>query len=446
MMKTPILDFAARYANAGGVRMHMPGHKGRSLLGYEPMDITEIDGADSLYEASGIIAESEKNAAALFGAEKTLFSTEGSSQCIRAMLALIRLHGAKTQRNSYILASRNVHKTFVTAAGLLDLAVRFIAPSEGASLLYAPIDLAALEEIFKADAPIALYITSPDYLGNIAPIEALSALCHRYGVLLCVDNAHGAYLRFLPQSRHPMDLGADLSCDSAHKTLPALTGAAYLHLNRGLPDYFYKEAKDAMALFGSTSPSYLILESLDLMNALLADEFPKKIREHLPLCERFEKRLADHGFALTGNEPMKVTLLPKAFGYTGEALAVQLRKSNIECEFADRDCLVFMLSPYVSEEELTKTADVLTALPRRAPMNEAPPAPHVPRRACSIREAMLAPSECIPIEKALGRTVCSLAIGCPPAVPPVVCGEVADEKTIEILRYYGIGECRVMLP
>jgi arginine/lysine/ornithine decarboxylase len=243
-----------------------------------------------------------------------------------------------------------------------------------------------------------------------------------------------------------MDLGADLSCDSAHKTLPALTGAAYLHLNRGLPDYFYEGAKDAMALFGSTSPSYLILESLDLMNTLLADEFPKKISEHLPLCERFKKRLADHGFALTGNEPMKVTLLPKAFGYTGEALAAQLRKNNIECEFADRDCLVFMLSPYVSEEELTKTADALTALPRRAPMNEAPPAPHVPRRACSIREAMLAPSECIPIEKALGRTVCSLAIGCPPAVPPVVCGEVADEKTIEILRYYGINECRVMLP
>ena len=116
MMKNPIFDFAAHYTDVGGVRMHMPGHKGRALLGCEAMDITEIDGADSLYEASGIIAESEKNAALLFGAHKTLYSTEGSSQCIRAMLALIRSHGERIRKNGYILAARNVHKTFVICA------------------------------------------------------------------------------------------------------------------------------------------------------------------------------------------------------------------------------------------------------------------------------------------------------------------------------------------
>ena len=445
MMKNPIFDFAAHYTDVGGVRMHMPGHKGRALLGCEAMDITEIDGADSLYEASGIIAESEKNAALLFGAHKTLYSTEGSSQCIRAMLALIRSHGERIRKNGYILAARNVHKTFVTAAGLLDLEVRFLAPSEGASLLYAPIDLCALERIFEADAPLALYITSPDYLGNVAPIERLSALCHRFGVLLCVDNAHGAYLRFLSPSRHPLDLGADLCCDSAHKTLPALTGASYLHLNKGLPDGFYEQAKDAMALFGSTSPSYLILASLDLVNGLLADEFPKKIQEFLPLCERFKERLLRHGFTLTGDEPLKVTLMPKSFGYTGKEIAAHLRSANIECEFADADSLVLMLSPYMDEDALTKTADRLTDLFRRAPIKDAPPAPHIPRRAASIREAMLAPSESVPIEKALGRTVCSLAVDCPPAVPPVICGEVADEKALAILHYYGIDECRVRL-
>ena len=444
-MKTPILDFAARYQNAGGVRMHMPGHKGIGFLGCEAMDITEIEGADSLYEASGIIAESERQTAALFGTKKTLYSTEGSSQCIRAMLALVRAYATKMQKKGYILAARNVHKTFVTAAGLLDLDVRFLTPADGATLLCAPIDLSALEEIFKTDAPIALYVTSPDYLGNLAPIEALSALCHRYGVLLCVDNAHGAYLRFLSPSRHPMDLGADLCCDSAHKTLPALTGAAYLHLGGGLADYLYDEAKEAMALFGSTSPSYLILESLDLLTDLLSEEFPKKLSEFLPLAEGFKRELSAHGYALLGDEPMKVTLCPKSFGYTGTKIAAHLREHSIECEFSDEDNLVLMLSPYMTADMLKKTADALTALPRRAPILTAPPAPHIPRRACSVREAMLAPSESVPIEEAKGRTVCSLCVGCPPAVPPVVCGEVADEETIAILRYYDITECRVMI-
>ena len=444
-MKTPICDFVARYVQSGGVRMHMPGHKGTPLLGPEAMDITEICGADSLYEANGIIAESERRTASLFRTKMTLYSTEGSSQCIRGMLALICMHGKKMQRSSYILASRNVHKTFVTAAGLLDLQVRFIEPSEDATLLYAPIDLAALEAVFKDDAPVALYVTSPDYLGNVAPIEALSALCHRYGVLLCVDNAHGAYLRFLSPSRHPMDLGADLCCDSAHKTLPALTGAAYLHLAAGLPTYFYEEAKESMALFGSTSPSYLILQSLDLLTEILGEEFPKRLAAFSSCADAFSARIAAHGFSLMGDEPLKLTVLPKSFGYTGTRLAEHLRKENIECEFADEDSLVLMLSPYMDETDLTRTADALCALPRRAPIERKAPTPHVPARACSIREAMLAPSECVPLEKAKGRVLSSLSVGCPPAVPPVICGEVIDEETIKILTYYGITECRVML-
>ena len=444
-MKTPICDFADRYAGSDFVRMHMPGHKGASFLGCEAMDITEIPGADSLYEADGIIAESERRTAELFGTKMTLYSAEGSSQCIRAMLTLVRLYGQKTQRNGYILAARNVHKTFVTAAGLLDLDVRFIEPRKDATLLYAPIDLEVLEELFKKDPPIALYVTSPDYLGNTAPIQALSALCHRYGALLAVDNAHGAYLRFLTPSRHPMDLGADLCCDSAHKTLPALTGAAYLHLAKGLPAGLYEAAKETMALFGSTSPSYLILESLDLLTEILKEDFPKKLSDLLPSIEAWKTRIAAHGFALMGDEPLKLTLLPKSFGYTGDEVAAHLRTQNIECEFSDEDSLVLMLSPYLPEDALSRTADALCALKRRAPILRKPPMPHIPKRAASVREAMLAPSENIPISECQGRTVSSLSVGCPPAVPAVICGEVLDEKAIEILDYYGIKECRVMI-
>lgn len=444
-MKTPICDFVARYKKGGSVRMHMPGHKGVPLLGPEPLDITEIAGADSLYEAAGIIAESERRTAALFGSKMTLYSTEGSSQCIRTMLALIRLYSQKKKTNNYILASRNAHKTFMTAAGLLDLSVKFLSPLENASLLYAPIDLSALEEILKEDPPIALYVTSPDYLGNVAPIEALAALCHRYGVLLAVDNAHGAYLRFLSPSLHPLDLGADLCCDSAHKTLPALTGAAYLHLGARLPDFLLDAAKETMALFGSTSPSYLILQSLDLLTETLKKDFPERLDAFLNEAENCKARLGAHGFTLMGNEPLKLTVLPKAFGYTGNDLAAYLRENGIECEFSDEDSLVLMLSPYMAASALQKTADLLCELLRRAPITVQPPRPHIPCRAASIREAMLASSESIPTEEALGRTLSSLSVGCPPAIPPVVCGEIIDEEVIKILQYYGITQCRVMI-
>lgn len=111
-------------------------------------------------------------------------------------------------------------------------------------------------------------------------IAGLSAVCHAHGLPLLVDNAHGAYLHFLKEgSRHPIQLGADLCCDSAHKTLPVLTGGAYLHLG---PSVQADEAavRNALALFGSTSPSYLILQSLDAANAVLADSF----REKLDIC------------------------------------------------------------------------------------------------------------------------------------------------------------------
>ena len=117
-MNTPICDFARRYADSGALRLHMPGHKGAPLLGPEPYDLTEIDGADSLYEASGIIRESEENASSLFGCT-TLYSTEGSSLCIRAMLYLTVIYARQKGQRPLIAAGRNAHKAFVSAAALL---------------------------------------------------------------------------------------------------------------------------------------------------------------------------------------------------------------------------------------------------------------------------------------------------------------------------------------
>ena len=128
-MTTPIVDFVRRYAQSGTARLHMPGHKGQSLLGCEPWDITEIRGADELYEAEGIIAQSEANATRLFGTAHTYYSTEGSSQCIRAMLCLALQGAPRTGKRPVLLAARNAHKALLYAAALLDFDIQWLWPT-----------------------------------------------------------------------------------------------------------------------------------------------------------------------------------------------------------------------------------------------------------------------------------------------------------------------------
>ena len=444
-MDTPICDFVRGYARSGTLRLHMPGHKGEGPLGMEALDITEIPGADSLYEADGVIAQSEKNASALFGAP-TLYSTEGSSLCIRAMLALVQRHAAAQGRRPVIAAGRNAHKTFLSAAALLDLPVNWLTPEGAQSYLSCALSAGELEAQLAAmdEPPAAVYLTSPDYLGNTVDVAALSAVCHRHGALLLVDNAHGAYLRFLPQSRHPIDLGADLCCDSAHKTLPVLTGGAYLHIAESMPQTLRAQAKDALALFGSTSPSYLILQSLDAANRTLAQGYRARLADFLPLVQRAKDALRAQGYALCGDEPLKLTLRTKPYGYRGAELAARLAKSGVVCEFADPDFLVMMLTPEIGESGLARMVEVLAAVPRRDAIWEEPPAFRRAERVMSIREAMLAPGERVPVEVSEGRVLASASVGCPPAVPVLVCGERIDAHAIACFGYYGIKACMVV--
>ena len=446
-MTTPISDFVHDYVTKHPIRLHMPGHKGVLLTGCETDDITEVAGADSLYEAEGIIRESEENASLLFGCP-TYYSTEGSSQCIRAMLYLVTLHArARGTCRPLILAGRNAHKTFLSAAALLDLDVEWLYPEGGEGYLSCPISQAGLKQRLRelsegGRCPSAVYLTSPDYLGNVADIAALSEVCRRHGVLLVVDNAHGAYLRFLSPSRHP----TDLCCDSAHKTLPVLTGGAYLHLGAHLPAELRAQVKQALALFGSTSPSYLILKSLDMANAVLASKkYLTALAKTATLTSACRNRLAMAGFPSPCNdEALKLTLSPRSYGYTGVEVADYLRACGIECEFADPEYLVLMATPSTTDRDMQRLTEALLALPRREALPDCPPPTVRPRRVMTVREALLSPVEILPVEDCIGRVLAAATVGCPPAVPIVACGEVIDEDCLACFAYYGIGTCSVV--
>lgn len=440
-MDTPICDFVAAYGQSGTVRLHMPGHKGKGPLGCEGRDITEIAGADSLYEASGVIDSSERNAAVLFGAGATCYSAGGSSQCVGAMLCL----ALQQSSSRVVLAARNAHKAFLHAAALLDADVRWLWP-QSYSLLACPVTPEALEAALAAlpEAPAAVYITSPDYLGNVQPVAALAKVCHAHGAPLLVDNAHGAYLHFLPTPVHPLDEGADLCCDSAHKTLPVLTGGAYLHLGHGILNAEKSQMRTALSLFGSTSPSYLILQSLDACNRYLADEARPGLEVCVRAVDSLKAELAAQGWSVADGEPLKVTIHASKRGWRGDALADYLRRKDVECEYADPDDLVLMVSPQNSPEDLEKVRGALSQAGPGSTAPQTPPQMARPRRAMSVRAALLAAAEEVPVTAAVGRICAAPTVGCPPAVPVVVSGEVIEQDAAAVFGYYGIESVRVV--
>lgn len=445
-MDTPIADFVRDYVKSGVSRLHMPGHKGTGPLGCEPWDITEVAGADELYDASGIIARSEENAAALFGSRATFYAAEGSSQCVKAMLSLC-LQNRPAGASPTVLAARNVHKSFVHAAALLDFEPVWLWPEEGTgSLCACPVAAEGLERALAAlDAPpAAVYVTSPDYLGNRQDIAALAAACHRHGTVLAVDNAHGAYLRFLAPSLHPLDLGADLCCDSAHKTLPVLTGGAYLHIARSAPAALADRAPAALSLFGSTSPSYLILASLDLCNRYLAKGYPARLADCTASLEALRGRLRDAGWTVCPSDPLRLTLDGAASGLPGTDLASLLRRGGVECEYSDDTYAVLMATPENPAADLDRVAEALGEN-RRPPLPR--PALPIPRgeRVLSIRGALLAPQEAVPASESLGRICGAPTVACPPAIPIAVSGERIGPEALALFRRYGVERVDVVL-
>lgn len=448
-MNTPIYDFITEYAASDMVRLHMPGHKGQSVLGCEAADITEISGADALYEASGIIAESEANATALFGTGRTFYSTEGSSQCVRAMLELARRwwqekNGTvKRMERPVVVAARNAHKAFLYAAIQLDYDIVWLWPEEeNASLCSCVVTAETMEKVLaeKGDAIAAVYLTSPNYLGGMADVSALTRVCHQHNTLLLIDNAHGAYLHFLEKSIHPMELGADLCCDSAHKTLPVLTGGAYLHISKTAPKELANWAKEAMELFGSTSPSYLILQSLDLCNRYLANGYRERLGKVCGQLISVKKHLKETGWQVEETDPLRITIKAPG-GVTGAELAEQLRKNLIECEYADADYLVLMATP----ENLVRDFDRLLAVlgecnlqnGTEEKLKRIPLAVQV-EQVMSVRKAYFSGGEVLPVEQAVGRICRMPTATCPPAIPIVVPGERIDEAAVNCFKYYGI--------
>ena len=440
-MKTPIVSFIKSYQEKSPVRMHMPGHKGAGILGFEGMDLTEIYGADELFAAEGIIKESEQNASNLFGCP-TYYSTQGSTLCIQTMCTILCQDAKSKGKKPKILAGRNAHRSFIHAAALLDFEIEWLYGNS--DYLSCKIHAEDLEKAIIESLPTAVYLTNPDYLGNLLDIKSLASVCKKHNVLLAIDNAHGAYLRFLKDSLYPIDLGADLCCDSAHKTLPVLTGGAYLHLSDSLNQVWKNDVKHFMEYFSSTSPSYLIMASLDAANEVLDTTFKNSLFECIQRVDGLKNTLVQHGYTILSGEPMKITISTKEFGYTGNEIANLLMECDIYPEFYDSDYIVLMPSPYNTKDDLKRLETCLCGIEGKPILVNKPPKLEQSKKAMNVRQALFSSSITLDVSKSLGQVCSSVTVSCPPAILPVIPGEVISESSIEVMKYYGIETIRVV--
>jgi len=396
-VETPVYDFIRDYRASKSERCHTPGHKG-SL---NPRDITEIGGT------AEVIAKSAANAAELFGAKATLYSCSGSTLAVFAMLAPFA--------NKRVTTFRGIHRSFIDAAVLLGCEVDWVYS-----------DL--IEEIPAETA--AVFVTSIDYYGRTADIESIAGTCRKACTPLLVDNAHGAYLAFT--DAHPIKRGATMSADSAHKTLPALTGAAYLHFAKNCPDAYIEKAGAAMELMGTSSPSFLILESLDLCNRHLKFEKARAYRAFEAVAN-LKKDLLGSGYALIESDLLRVTVNAGDYGYDGVELARELRARGVTPELCDAGHVVLLFSTITDENSTNRVFNALRSIPKKKAAASKTAPIIKPQTAMPPREAVFAPSETVEAKRAVGRICAEIKTVTPPGIPLIMPGEIIPPEYAELV-------------
>ena len=438
-MSTPLYDALTRHLSKGRLSCHTPGHKGQAALLAPltalPFDLTDLPDTGSLYDGGGAIEAAERETAAAFGAADTLFSGGGCTLAIQAMLCLA------SRRGRTILMARNAHRSAVHAAALLDLHIIWLCD----------LSKTAVEAAFAAHPDArSLYITSPDYAGRLADIPALHAVCRRLNAALLVDNAHGSHLGAF--DLHPLALGADLTADSAHKTLPVLTGGACLHVARGglFDGTPRQELKATMALFGSTSPAFPVLASLDLMQQWWTTEGQEAFRLLETRLQPLKTQIAEAGLspAFDRCDPVRLTL--DCHDRSATAAAERLRESGIEPEYADSRFVVLLLSPFHTDEQLAHLQNAIAAIPLDT-LPPGTPSPFslglptaLPEQAIPLRDAALAPCDVVDTASAVGRIAAESICPCPPGVAAAVPGERLDNLLIRRLLAAGIDRVTVV--
>lgn len=418
-------------------RFHMPGHKGRAAytLPRNPfsIDYTEIEGTGNLYAGDEPIYSAERHAARVLGAEDCLFLTGGSTLALQTAIAVSAPVGGS------LIVDRNCHKSVTHAMALLDLTPYFVFPkplSCGIPGLIAPEDA---EKLFDEhpDAS-ALLVTSPNYYGVMQDISALADICHRRGRLLIVDCAHGAHLRAVT-GQSVIEQGADLAAVSTHKTLPALGQSAALLSSGSVP---FDRLLETAPIFGTSSPSYLLMSSIELACSWLEEDGTelyrqcadsvRSLRRDIPKCTPFT--VLDEPFL----DPCRLTISCLGTNVTGDRMnEILCRDFGIDVEMSDEHNIVLICTGLDRQSDYDRLMGALRD--RRFYAIECSEQGHIlpelpaPERVCSVRQAQFGSSHAVPVSEAVGRVCARAVTPYPPGVPVIYPGERINQLHVEFI-------------
>ena len=412
-------------------------------------DLTEANGLDDLHAANGAIKEAQSLAAALYGAEETRFLVNGTTCGIEALVLAVAHEGES------VILSRNMHRSVVSGLILSGAKPKWVLPETDEDFGFCTrLKCEELREAIDETDAKAVFVVSPTYYGTLSDIKSLADICHAHNIPLIVDEAHGAHLYFnemLPYGA--LKMGADAVVMSAHKTLGSMTQSSFLHINSSLIDV--ERVDEALRITQSSSPSYVLMTSLDAARAQMAREGYGITGRALELALSLRQAIEEiDGLEVFGGsdaeklklkriDPTRVVFSARNLGMSGYKLSdILFEKYAIAIEMADKFCCVAVITGANSRDDISRLVEALRGI-----SSETEPTSyksgsndcnfsaaltnfHVPKKAMTPREAFFAESEKVKIKDSIGRISAQSLEPYPPGIALINPGEIIDDKTI----------------
>lgn len=445
----PYFESLRDYVESDVLSFHMPGHQqGRGapaefvdLVGRGALqaDITQVQGMDDIHRPHDGCLRAQRLAAQAYGSDRCYFLVNGSTCGNQAML-MASLNPGET-----VLVPRNAHSS--TVGGLLlseARAVYYQPPFDAEMGVFHVATQDSLQSVLQRNPQArALFLTSPSYYGAAADVDGLVALARQRGMLVLVDEAWGAHLAFHPRlPRSAVWAGADLVVQSSHKLVSGMSQAAMLHANGERVDRARLES--VLRLLQTTSPSCLLVASLDTARRQLAQEGERLLDQVLQLADYARAGLEAAGVSLWGRRPgvhdwddsRLVFRLPVFSGYEAERRL--RREHNLQVEMSDGQNLVALITPGHARQHVDRLVEAVSVLagqaPEQAHSGRKPHLPELPESRLSLKQAFLARWESVPLSKAVGRICVDTVCPYPPGIPWLLPGEVPSLALIEELE------------
>jgi arginine/lysine/ornithine decarboxylase len=433
----PLFSAITQYIANPLIPFHMPGHTGGEAVhpellqllgtGTYKADLTELDALDCLHHPETVIKQTQEKMAAIYNAAYSYLLVNGST--VGLMAAVL----AASKENETVLVNRNCHRSVLSGLVLSGAMPVFYQPDWIEDMhLYGPTDPEVIDEFLENHDVSAVFITSPTYEGVVSDTRAIATVCQKYGVPLVVDEAHGAHWRYsdrLPSNA--IDAGADLAVQSLHKSCGSLTQSALLHISRE-STLDHQEIEQHLRLLQTTSPSYLLMTSLDAAATYMIseqgrDKLEKLINEAFTLREKLEKIPRIELLSQTAHRLIDPTrLFVKILNLSGERFTEILENQyHIGVESLNHQGVLLFLNtgntPQDFEHLYTAIKEIATSGETDFPQNL--PLPQLPKMIMSPREAYRSESISLPLSQAVGRIAQYPIVKCPPGISIVIPGE-----------------------